>query len=253
MSIGEVMNIMTKDRICILLPTFHNEDTIVDVVRRCLVFTKDIIVVIDGEPEQTENLIVESKLHVNLISYKKNAGKGAALKRGFAEAIRKGFHYAITLDTDGQHYPEDIPQFIECHRLHPEAFISGCRTLPIDKMAEGSTFANRLSNFWFHFQTGLKLTDTQCGYRLYPLEELNSNWIITSRYESELEMLVYSAWHGTEIIEVPIKVYYPPAEERNSHFRPFRDFMRITLLNIILTVVAVVYYLSLRLIRKHRL
>lgn len=253
MTLDKVQNIMETDRICILLPTFHNEGTIVDVVRRCLVFTPNVIVVIDGEPKSTEETLKESNIQeIIVISYLENKGKGFALKKGFLEAHNRGFSFVITLDADGQHYPEDIPLFVEKHYLHPNAFIVGARKLPIELTKRGSRFANRLSNFWFHFQTGLKLTDTQCGYRLYPLAMLQSKWIITSRYESELELLVYSAWQGSEIIEIPINVYYPPKEDRVSHFRPIWDFMRITLLNIILTTGALCYFLPVRIIRKRR-
>ena len=78
---------------------------------------------------------------------------------------------------------------------------------------------------------GIMLHDTQSGYRLYPLKKLKWTSLITSRYEAELEIMVFAAWHGVNIKEIPIKVYYPPREERVSHFRPFKDFGRISILN----------------------
>ena len=85
---------------------------------------------------------------------------------------------------------------------------------------------------------------------MYPLSMLNAGWVITSRYESELELLVYSAWKGVKLVPIPIRVYYPPQGERVSNFRPFQDFMRITLLNIVLTTGALCYYLPLQMIRR---
>lgn len=108
-------------------------------------------------------------------------------------------------------------------------------------MPRGNTFANRFSNFWFRLQTGIDLQDTQSGYRLYPLGALRGLGLITSRYEAELELLVFAAWAGTPIISVPVKVYYPPADERVSHFRPVYDFVRISILNTVLCVLALVY------------
>ena len=106
-------------------------------------------------------------------------------------------------------------------------------------MPSGNTFANRFSNFWFHLQTGLRLPDTQTGFRVYPLLHLPCLKLLTYRYESELELLVFSAWRGVHIVPVPVSVSYPA--DRVSHFRPFRDFLRISLLNTVLCLLAIVY------------
>ena len=106
--------------------------------------------------------------------------------------------------------------------------------------ADGSgSFANRFSNFWFHLYTGVRLPDTQTSFRLYPLEELPSLKLLSSRYEAELTLLVFSAWKGLKLCPVPVRVAYP--EDRVSHFRPGADFLRITLLNTLLLFVAVFY------------
>jgi glycosyltransferase involved in cell wall biosynthesis len=161
-----------------------------------------------------------------------------------------GFEYAITIDSDGQHYPEDIPLFIEAFLKHRGAFLVGVRDFGEENMPGKNNFANKFSNFWFYFQTGISLPDTQCGYRMYPLSMLDANWHVTSRYESELEFLVYSAWKGKKLVTVPIQVFYPEEGKRISSFRPFWDFLRITILNIVLTTGAVFYYQPARLIRK---
>ena len=114
---------------------------------------------------------------------------------------------------------------------------------------KGSKFANAFSNFWFAIQTGRRLKDTQSGFRLYPLKKLRGLSLLTSRYEAELELLVFAAWHGIRIVSVPVGVYYPKPEERVSHFRPVRDFSRIFILNTQLCVLALVYGLPLALWR----
>ena len=76
--------------------------------------------------------------------------------------------------------------------------------------------------------------------------------LLTSRYEAELELLVFSAWRGIDLIPIKINVFYPKGEERVSHFRPFWDFFRISVLNTVLCVVALVYGWPSRLIRKTR-
>ena len=108
---------------------------------------------------------------------------------------------------------------------------------------------NKFSNFWFYIQTGRKLDDTQTGYRLYPIKKLYGLSLLTSKYEAELELLVFSSWHGVELVQIPVHVYYPPREERVSHFRPGWDFFRITVLNTVLCFLAVVYGLPLRFFR----
>ena len=160
-----------------------------------------------------------------------------------------GFSYAITIDADGQHYASDIAQFLTANQQHPGALIVGSRQLEGTLQPKGSRRANQISNFWFYVQTGRRLADTQTGYRLYPLKRLRGLGLLTSRYEAELLLLVLAAWHGTELVPIPIRVYYPRQEERVSHFRPVRDFLRISVLNVLLCVLAVVYGLPLRLWR----
>lgn len=160
-----------------------------------------------------------------------------------------GYAYAITLDADGQHYPEDISLLAEANIKHPGSIIVGARKLDNVIRSKGSKFANAFSNFWFCVQTLHYLPDTQTGYRLYPLHKLHGLSLLTSRYEAELELLVFSSWHGISINTTPVNVYYPPAKERVSHFRPGADFARISVLNTVLCILAIVYALPLALLR----
>ena len=114
-----------------------------------------------------------------------------------------------------------------------------------------NTFANKFSNFWFRLETGLKLEDTQSGYRLYPLRKMNvqSCWY-TAKYEFELEAIVFTAWGDVAVKNIPIHVYYPPQAERVSHFRPFRDFTRISVLNTVLVLITCLWIIPRNLLRK---
>ena len=228
-------------KLCAIIPTYNNATTVVSVIEGVYRYCKEIIVVTDGCTDATEENLKHCESPFVLVSYAKNRGKGYALTKGFEEARKRGFTHAITIDADGQHFPEDIPSFVEKGELHPEAFIVGNRNLNEKNMPRGNTFANKFSNFWFQLQTGVDLGDTQSGFRLYPLQRLHGLRYITSRYEAELELLVYASWRGEEILSVPVRVYYPPAEERVSHFRPFKDFMRITMLNCVLCIGAIFY------------
>ncbi|MBP5630476.1 MAG: glycosyltransferase [Bacteroidaceae bacterium] len=235
-----------RDRgICVVIPTYNNVGTIADVVRRTLTHCLDVIVVADGCTDGTLE-ILQNIEGITIVSYAKNAGKGCALKRGFKKALEMGFAYAITLDADGQHFPEDIPTMLHANQKHPGALIVGERKgLDAMERSKGSKFANAFANFWFAIQTGRRLKDTQTGFRLYPLKKLRGLSLLTSRYEAELELLVFASWHGIMIVSVPVNVYYPKPEERVSHFRPIADFSRIFILNTVLCILAVAYGLPL--------
>jgi glycosyltransferase involved in cell wall biosynthesis len=242
--------VFDDERVCVIVPTYNNERTIADVLRRVQAYTRNIIVVNDGSTPATMTAIRSLEQLPEIVDYIPNRGKGYALKMGFRRALELGYRYAITIDSDGQHFPEDIPAFMDCHAADKEALIVGARNLTADNMPSKNTFANKFSNFWFHLQTGIRLEDTQSGFRLYPLERINLRLPITPRYEAELEFLVFAAWRGVPVVSVPVRVWYPPEDERVSHFRPFRDFFRITVLNSVLTIFALFTFIPARLIRK---
>ncbi|MGE8302667.1 MAG: DUF2062 domain-containing protein, partial [Sphingobacterium paramultivorum] len=102
-----------------------------------------------------------------------------------------------------------------------------------------SSFGNKFSNFWFWFETGIKLADTQSGYRLYPLDRIPKK-LYTNKFELEIEVIVRSAWKDIAVKNVPIKILYDPIE-RVSHFRPFKDFTRISTLNTFLVLISLLY------------
>ena len=246
------MNDSDASKICVVMPTYNNDGTLRNVVERVLTFCKDVIVVNDGCTDTSADILVSFGEKITVVDYGKNRGKGYALKKGFEKARELGFDYAITIDSDGQHYPEDIPLFIKTLEKNPGALIVGSRNLEQENMPEKNTFANRFSNFWFKIQTSVNLPDTQTGYRLYPLKNMPSLALLTSRYEAELELLVFAAWRAIPLIPIKINVYYPKAEERVTHFRPFWDFFRISVLNTVLCFGAIFYGLPSRLIRKRR-
>lgn len=233
----------TEERnICVVIPTYNNAGTLADVLRRTLKYMKHVIVVNDGSTDSTSQILEDEEFKdIEIVSYEKNQGKGHALKQGFKRAKQLGYFMAVTLDSDGQHYPEDIHVLVEALPYDYDAFVVGIRNFNNENMPNQNLFANKFSNFWFRLQTGVNLPDTQCGFRLYPLKKIRMWWPITSRYESELEFLVFSSWSGTQIIPVEVNVYYPPKEERISHFKPFYDFFRISVLNTILTILSIVF------------
>lgn len=238
------------DGVCVIIPVYNNVRTIREIAERSLAYCSDVFVIDDGSDDGTSDQL--EGLDVHLIRYSPNRGKGYALKTGFAAASKLGFRFAITIDGDLQHSPEDIPAFMEMHRKYPSAMLVGSRNLNADGMPARNTFANKFSNFWFRLQTGVNLPDTQSGFRMYPLQRLGKLRFLTYRYEAELEMLVFQCWKGTQMIPVPINVYYPPEGKRVTHFRPFADFARISLLNTFLCILALIYGLPAKIIRGIR-
>ncbi len=230
----------TTQKICVLVPTYNNAGTLGDVLRNVLAYTSHVIVVNDGATDHTAQVLAEFP-QVNVLSYQPNRGKGIALRRGFKYAMAHGYDYVITIDADGQHFASDLPVFFDKVREKPRAILIGARNLQQENMPGKNTFANKFSNFWFYVETGLKGPDTQSGYRLYPLHAMKKMWFTCTKYEFEIEVLVKSSWRGIKIEWVPVQVYYPPAGERVSHFRPFRDFSRISVLNTVLVTIAFLY------------
>ena len=218
----------------VIIPTYNNAGTLKDVLSRTLAQGLPIVVVDDGCTDGTREILSGFK-DVTVIAHPKNQGKGAALKTAFRWALEKGYAYAVTIDSDGQHYPEDIPELLKAKG--ERTIVVGSRTTR--GANAGGSFANRFSNFWFTAYTGIRLTDTQTGFRLYPLRDLPSLRVVGNRYEAELSLLLFSAWKGLRLVPVQVRVNYP--KDRVTHFRPFQDFMRITLVNIIGLPLAIFY------------
>ena len=225
---------------CVLIPTFNNEKTLAKLISDVLEYTSNIIVVNDGSTDSTEQ-IIQSFPQIQALGYKKNKGKGWALRNGFELARELEYRYAITIDSDGQHFPSDLPKFLEQAEKTPGAIIIGARNMDQESVPGKSSFGHKFSNFWFKVETGISAPDTQSGYRLYPLFLLNDIGFITRKYEFEIEVLVRSAWKGIDVLSVPVSVYYAPRETRVSHFRPFKDFTRISILNTFLVILTFLY------------
>jgi uncharacterized protein (DUF2062 family) len=205
-------------------------------------------VVNDGSTDSTSQILSAIK-DIDIIEYTPNKGKGFAIRAGFKRALEMGYNYAITIDADGQHYADDLPFFLQKIQEHPDSLIIGSRNIEAEGMPGKNTFANRFSNFWFKVETGIQLPDTQSGYRLYPIELYRNTNFFTGNYEFEVEILVRSAWRNIPIIPIPVKVYYPPADERVSHFRPLRDFTRISILNTVLVLITLLIVWPVKLYR----
>lgn len=233
-----------ENEVCAVIPTYQNAKTLLKVVADVHRVVDTVFVVDDGSNDGTAALLDKAtgnERPEKVLTHPKNCGKGAALKTGLTYARQQGFRYAVTVDADGQHRADDIPALLQAVEEEPDALAIGSRGLQHENMPAKSTFANRFSNFWFALQTLQRLPDTQSGLRVYPLRRLHGLRWMSARYEAELTLLVFSAWAGVKLLPVPVSVYYPPRDQRVTHFRPGRDFTRISVLNTLLCFLMVVY------------
>ena len=233
-----------ENEVCAVIPTYQNAKTLLKVVADVHRVVDTVFVVDDGSNDGTAALLDKAtgnERPEKVLTHAKNCGKGAALKTGLTYARQQGFRYAVTVDADGQHRADDIPALLKAVEEEPDALAIGSRGLQHENMPAKSTFANRFSNFWFALQTLQRLPDTQSGLRVYPLRCLHGLRWMSARYEAELTLLVFSAWAGVKLLPIPVSVYYPPRDQRVTHFRPGRDFTRISVLNTLLCFLMVVY------------
>jgi glycosyltransferase involved in cell wall biosynthesis len=259
LSLNQIIGKMTKNtteqkinslQCCVIIPTFNNHKTLQKVIEGVLLYTKNIIIVNDGSTDSTFE-ILKKYSQIQQLHLPKNKGKGNALRHGFKHAFNLGYHYAITIDSDGQHFPKDIAIFInELEKAENKNLILiGARNMNLESVPKKSSFGNKFSNFWFWAETGIKLQDTQSGFRLYPIHHLKDLKFYTSKFEFEIEVIVKAAWHGVIVKNIPVNILYDEAV-RVSHFRPFKDFTRITILNIWLVILTILYIKPRDLFRK---
>ncbi len=216
-------------RFCVLVPVYNHGLTVGQVVRAAKAHFP-VIAVNDGSTDQT-SAALEAEPDIEVVQLPENRGKGAALEAGFARAAALGYTHAITIDADGQHPVDDIPRLADASRRQPEALIIGVRDLRQAGAPRPRRFSNALSTFWFRVETGVNLTDTQCGFRSYPLATIQRLRIRAPRYAWELEIMVRAAWAGLPLVPQPVGVDYSAPTSRMSHFHPVRDFLQISRLH----------------------
>lgn len=239
-------------RCCVILPTYNNSKTLTRVIDGVLEFTEDVLIINDGSNDDTSE-ILRNYPQIVLLNQPINVGKGNALKIGFKHAVALGFDFAITLDTDGQHFPSDIPNFIEALHLseNKNILMIGDRNMNTADVLARSAKGNRVSTFWMKAATGLKLEDSQSGFRLYPIRAMQDIKFMkaTKKFEFEIEVIVKSFWAGIDIVHVPIEILYD-MKERVSHFRPFMDIARMVILYIWFLILRFFYITPRNIIRK---
>jgi glycosyltransferase involved in cell wall biosynthesis len=215
-----------KDRYCVVIPVYNHERTVAEVARQALQLNLPVFIIDDGSSDETYQQIKDIK-GVRVLRHSRNLGKGAAIMTGFAEAVKAEMNWVITLDADGQHNPMDAVSMMMAIPQGKHAIIVGARIGMIGRNVPWtSRFGRKFSNFWVLISGGPRMSDSQSGFRIYPLPATVNLKIASRRFQFEVEVLVKAGWKGIPIIEIPVGVNYEPQGKRISHFRPFVDFIR---------------------------
>lgn len=217
----------------IVIPHYNHTATLRKVAEKCLLQTKDVAVFDDGSSEDIIPLLKD--LPIGIVKQTVNKGKGSVILLAANWAKQNGFSHIITIDADGQHNPEEYPLFLKTAEINQNALIIGKRIFP-KEAPFSSRFGRSFGGFWIHLQTGQHIEDIQSGYRCYPVDLVTNLNCFSKRYAYEVEIVARSKWAGFPIMEIPISVYYPKAEDRVSHFNKLKDNIRLTILNTYLTI-----------------
>jgi glycosyltransferase involved in cell wall biosynthesis len=223
--------VLDRNNVAVLVPALNEALRIRDVVTGALAHCANVIVVDDGSDDDTCARIAD--LPVIVLRHPQRLGKGASLRDGFAEALRRGFEAVLTMDGDGQHAADDIPRLLEAGNRHPGAVIIGARLRKRSQQPLYRRLANEFGDWGIAWGTGYQIADSQSGQRLYPAAVAALDGVPGEDFVFEAQILISAARRlGTRCVSVPIESRYKSvhsAEEfRASHFKPFRDFSRIT-------------------------
>lgn len=218
-----------RSKILIAIPVYNHGKTVFNVIERCKKIHDNILVINDGSTDLTQDQINTG--NVQWIHHKHNRGKGAAIQTAAEFALQHGMTHMITIDADLQHDPNDIPLFKKAIQNDTNAIFVGKRDFSASSIPGISKFGRQFSNFWFKIETGQRIGDAQSGFRAYPLFIFEHLSLSSRHYSFEVEVLVKAAWAGVMIRDLDISVHYPVRGKRISHFKLFKDNLRLTHLN----------------------
>jgi glycosyltransferase involved in cell wall biosynthesis len=211
--------------LAVLIPAFNCAATIGEVVNGARRHAERVVVVDDGSTDATAERAAAAGAEV--LRQPRNTGKGAVLRSGLEWLEARGVERVLTMDGDGQHLADQIPAMLEASARDPHALIIGARQVEPGQVKAIRLFGNRFANRWVEIACGLALPDTQSGFRIYPMPETLALGAATGHFAFETEILIRAARGGIAIHSVPVRAYYPPPDERVSHFRPVVDTVRI--------------------------
>jgi len=215
--------------VSVVIPVFNEEVTIGNVVTRTkktleqLGVSYEILVVDDGSDDRSADIAQELKAHVLRDPHQ---GKGFALRSGFRQA--KG-ELVVTLDADGSHQPEEIPLVLRYIRENKADFVVGSRFFNSEanktKIPKVNRTGNKMFNYLIGYLTGVKISDSQSGFRAIRSSLIKKMKLSSHGYEVESEMLVKALRMGARVAETPIS--FDQRTVGKSKLDPIRDGVRI--------------------------
>ncbi|HIJ94769.1 MAG TPA: glycosyltransferase family 2 protein [Desulfuromonadales bacterium] len=212
--------------VCILIPAYNAEKTIVPVVRECLEQGLPLVVVDDGSIDGTAALV--SDMPLTLLRHPHNRGKGAALKTGFVWVIEAGFDAVVSIDADGQHDVSAIPRLIAAAQRGTWDLLIASRHTQFIQMAGLRKFWNRFGVWCIWKRTGFEITDSQSGFRYYTKELLQRVSLTSDGYALEMEVMLKAWKSGFTIGSLPIAARVADGRA-TSHYQPVKDTFRISM------------------------
>ena len=212
----------TNWRVCAIIPALNASTTVGRIVDRVRQLGLDPIVVNDGTTDATVQAATTAGARV--ISHVTNQGKGLALRSGFAVALQFGYDVVVTLDSDGQHDPEDIPRLLEACRAQQAPIVIGHRVIDGERMPAMRRWTNRAMSTMVSMVARQSIPDSQCGLRVIRRDVLEALRLTSARFDLETELLLAVAARGWAIRSVPIRTIYH--NTHRSHIRPLRDGLR---------------------------
>jgi len=219
-------------KFCCIIPAYNEEKRIAEVIAGVSGMIADIIVIDDGSQDRTAELAEKAGAHV--IRHAENCGKGMALRTGISHALKKGYDAVMTVDGDGQHAPAEIANFLAAYAADRGDIIIGTRLWDKAAIPLYRYIPNQIGIFCISWAAGCRIDDTQSGFRLYKREVLETVQLETNGFETETEVLIKAGKAGFRIHSMPVSAIYH--SDYTTHFRPVRDFYRISILFLKLTI-----------------
>lgn len=215
--------------VAIIIPAYNEEKSIRDIVKKTLEHSLHVIVVNDGSTDKTVEKLID--LPITLLNNATNKGKGASLLQGFRYAQSLNLKATISIDADTQHDPNDIPKFIAAMHQYPNHIIIGARLHNRENAPKSRYRANQIADFFISWAAGRRIVDSQSGYRLYPMNLLNDclKRFNHRKFTFESAILINSTRRGYRPAAIAIHSHYPQ-HSRASHYKPFSDTIKITLM-----------------------
>ncbi len=217
-------NSKNSNKVAAVIPFYNESKTINRIVLETLKYVSFVIAVNDGSTDGSpDNIPISEK--VTLISYKRNRGKGYALRKGLEKGIEKGFLKLVTIDADSQHAPEEIPALIT--GLINYDIVIGNRLNDLKGMPLQRRISNKLTSFLLSIKTGQKILDSQCGFRAYRAEVVKNITTVEDCYEAETEILIKASRHGYKIGFINITTIYGDEESKMMPIKTTFGFIKL--------------------------